>query len=141
MMKKVFALLLIGCLWLAAIAQAQVKRYSWQQQDTAWQLVVTNKQSLQEKNKTITFSLVKTVGARVLQKVTGVGKLNAEGDTESFTDEDNIAIDALEYIYETAGSYISVKLPYDKVGLAFVELHDKRKDTAVRLLMKQVVYK
>ncbi|QJB38026.1 hypothetical protein HF324_09240 [Chitinophaga oryzae] len=141
MMRKVFALLLIGCLWLASIAQAQVKRYSWQQQDTAWQLVVTNKQSLQEKNKTITFSLVKTVGTRVLQKVTGVGKLNAEGDTESFTDEDNIAIDALEYIYETAGSYISVKLPYDKVGLAFVELHDKRKDTAVRLLMKQAVHK
>ncbi|WP_142687905.1 hypothetical protein [Chitinophaga polysaccharea] len=106
-----------------------LKRYSWQQQDTTWQLMVTNKQSRQEKNKTIAFSLVKTVGNRTLQKVTGIGKLNTEGDTESFTDEDDIAVDALEYIYETADSYLSVKLPYDKIGLAFVELHAKRKDT------------
>ncbi|MBC9934920.1 hypothetical protein [Chitinophaga qingshengii] len=141
MIRKFFMLLLAGCLWLAAVTQAQVKRYSWNHQDTTWQLMVTNKQTRQEKNKTITFSLLKTIGPRVLQKVTGVGKLNAEGDTESFTDEDDIAIDALEYIYETPASYLSVKLPYDKVELAFVELHDKRKDTAVRLLMKQATHK
>lgn len=141
MIKKIFVLLLASCLWLTIIAQAQVKRYSWQRQDTAWQLAVTNKQPRQEKNKTITFSLVKTIGTQVLQKVNGTGKLNAEGDTESFTDEDDIAIDALEYIYETPASYLSIKLPYDKVALAFVELHDKKKDTAVRLLMKQTTHK